>query len=196
MLDLIIVLGVLGGWVAIWRALAKKFKEKGRGWFLRHMVAGTVSSFLMLVVAVVLVGTLLTPSKEDASAAQSDAVPATAEGNLAEETAPAASVAAAVSFADVVQGVDQQAVIRGASPVIEVVTSAQRVAPHEAPYTSLISALCAQPAVLAGLDKVVVLNSLGVKGVEFWHYDDHDDLAGACEAIAGGAPAGAFAVMR
>lgn len=116
---------------------------------------------------------------------------ATAAGLLVAATAPAAF------FGDVVREVDPRAQVRGKMPVYEVVTSAQRVTPHEAPFTTMVAALCQRPETLQGLDKVVIFNRHGVKGVEFWHYDEFEDLSGACAAIADGSRKPAmFAVMR
>lgn len=107
-----------------------------------------------------------------------------------------AATAQAADFEAVVRQVDQDASVEIDGSMYIVVTSAPRVTPHDPPYTAIVQALCAQRAVLEEVDQVVVLNRHAFKGVAFWHYDDYDDLAGACEAIDAGLPAGAFAVMR
>lgn len=106
------------------------------------------------------------------------------------------AAASAADLATVVRQVDAQAQVQKDGFDYIVITSAQRVTPHDPSYTSIVKALCAQPDVLEDIDRMIVLNSHAFKGVMFWHYDDHDDLAGACKAIGAGTPAAAFAVMH
>lgn len=114
--------------------------------------------------------------------------------------AAAALLAAAptysADFAAVVGQVDPGATVEADGAVYTVVTSAQRVTPHDPPFTTIVQALCAQRGVLEDVDQVVVLNRHAFKGVVFWHFDDYDDLTEVCAAIDNGLPAGVFAVMQ
>ncbi|EPC02485.1 hypothetical protein L861_09020 [Litchfieldella anticariensis FP35 = DSM 16096] len=107
-----------------------------------------------------------------------------------------AAPAMADQLETIVKGIDAGAEIQRAGREATIVTTAQRVTPHDAPFTEIIPALCSQPESLAGLDKVIVLNSHAFKGVEFWTYDETDDLAGTCEKVGEGSAIQMYSVMH
>lgn len=108
----------------------------------------------------------------------------------------AADFAMADDMATIVKSVDAEAEIQRDGREVTIVTSAQRVTPHDEPFTEIIPALCSQPESLAGLDKIIVLNSHAFKGVEFWTYDETDDLAGICLKVNEGTDIQMYAVMH
>ncbi len=105
-------------------------------------------------------------------------------------------MAVAADVSSIVQGLDAGADVQRQGAEVTIVTTAQRVTPHDAPFTDLIPALCDSPEALAGLEKVIVLNQHAFQGVEFWTYDETPDLRGTCEKIAGGTALQGYAVMH
>lgn len=106
------------------------------------------------------------------------------------------SLAMANDFSSIVRAQDAGAEIQRSGNEVTVVTTARRVTPHEPPFTELIPALCETPSVLSGLEKVIVLNEFAFKGVEFWTYDETEDLEGTCGKLADGASLQGYAVMH
>lgn len=104
--------------------------------------------------------------------------------------------AMAADLGQIVHKLDPGAEIQHSGTEATIVTTAQRVTPHDPPFTKMIPALCDSPSSLEGLDKVIVLNVHGAKGVEFWTYDETDDLVGTCERVADGTPIQGYAVMH
>lgn len=102
----------------------------------------------------------------------------------------------ASDFSSIVRTQDAGAEIQRSGNMITIVSTARRVTPHKPPFTELIPALCETPSVLSGLDKVIVLNEFAFKGVEFWTYDETEDLTGTCKKIASGANLQSYAVMH
>lgn len=108
----------------------------------------------------------------------------------------AATPVMADEMVSIIKGIDPGADIQRDGREATIVTTAQRVTPHDAPFTEMIPALCDKPESLAGLDKVIVLNSYAFKGVDFWTYDETDDLAGTCEKVNEGTAIQLYAVMH
>lgn len=108
----------------------------------------------------------------------------------------AAAPAMANELASTVKGIDAGAEIQRDGREATILTTAQHVTPHDAPYTEIISALFSQPDSLAGLDKVIVLNNHAFKGVEFWTYDETDDLVGTCNKVSEGTAFQMYSVMH
>lgn len=104
-----------------------------------------------------------------------------------------ATPAIAADLATIVQNLDADAEIQRSARVVS--TNARQVSPHEDPFTDIIPALCSQPEILEGLDKIIVLNSFAFKGVEFWTYDETEDLTG-CAKVSEGTAIQMFAVMH
>lgn len=106
------------------------------------------------------------------------------------------ATAQAADIASIARGVDSGAETQRDGSEVTIVTNAQRVTPHDPPFTTLVEALCQDPSSLDGVQKVIVLNSHAFKGVEFWTYDESDDLRGTCSEIAGGKTAQMYSVMH
>lgn len=104
------------------------------------------------------------------------------------------SIAMANDSSGIVRTQDAGAEIQRSGSEVTVVTAARRVTPQP-PFTELIPALCKKPSFLSGLDKVIVLNELSFKGVEFWTYDETEDVEGTCGKLADGAGLQSYAVM-
>lgn len=102
----------------------------------------------------------------------------------------------AADLSSIVKAIDAGADIQSAEREVTIITSAQRVTPHEAPFTEIIPALCSQSESLSGLDKVIVLNRHAFNGVEFWTYGETDDLVGICSKVNDGTDIQMFAVMH
>jgi hypothetical protein len=85
-MDALVVLVALGALVGVWFWLARRMRNKGSGWFIRHLAGSFAGSFAFMLLVMVAVGTGLISAepKEDLSATVSEE-PAPAQAEVAAE---------------------------------------------------------------------------------------------------------------
>jgi len=96
-MDALVMLVALGALVGVWFWLARTMRNKGRGWFIRHLAGSFAGSFAFMLLVMVAVGTgLITaePKEENAGTEVAAVTPDIAQSDVAysitkdETTAP------------------------------------------------------------------------------------------------------------